>query len=154
VLLDREISDTEQSQYSAEEAERALLAEGYEHSGMRSFGMRGVSAGFASWSGVSYYPVDPDRALAENELVAFELALQSMWAYCEHINGQIEQGHEPDVVGRYGYRFLRAAKSRLTNPRPQETGQHQTMREAIVETSRLPGILSQALEAMREDARQ
>lgn len=153
VLLDREIGDPDACQHGAEEAERALLTEGYEHAGMRLFGVRGVSAGYASWSGVSYYPIDPDRALAEDELVSFELALQSVWSYCEHVNGRIEQGLDLDDTGAYGYRFLRAAKSRLTTPRPQEKGQHQSMREAIVETSGLPGILAQALDVMREDAR-
>lgn len=130
------------------EAERALLADGYEHAGMRSFGMGG-SAGYASWSGVSYYPAD--EGLAEAELVDAELTLQSMWSYSEHVNACTERGEDPAVPDGYGWRFLRAARSRLMSPRPQETGQHQAMREAITETSGLPGILAQAAEALRED---
>lgn len=146
VLLDRDDGDT-----SAEEAERILLASGYEHSGMRSFGMRGVSSGYASWSGVSYYPADEARGLAEGDLIDTELALQHAWAYCEHVTGCTERGEDPGVPDGYGWRFLRAARSRLTSPRPQEPGQHQAMREAIVETSGLPGIAAQAIEALRED---
>jgi hypothetical protein len=147
VLLDR----GEVAGGGAQEAERALLADGYEHDGMRSFGMRGVSCGYASWSGVSYFPADESRALAEDDIVAVELALQSVWAFCEHVNGCTERGEDPAVPVAHGYRFLRAARSRLTSPRPQERGQHQAMREALVETSGLPGILAQAIESLRED---
>lgn len=154
ILLDREIQNDETCRRSAERAERKLLAENYEGSGMRSFGLRGVSLGFASWSGVAFHPLDPYRALGEHELVSLELALQSVWSYCEFVKRQLEDGAEPVIAEGYGWRFLRAAKLRLTNPQPQETGQHHAMREAIVETSRLPGLLSQALEALREDDKQ
>jgi hypothetical protein len=151
VLLERGADGGDAHTRNAEEAERALLAEGYEHAGIRAFGMRGISAGYASWSGVSYHPADPDRALAEAELVSLELGLQSVWAYAEHIGDRAEEGRDPGAPEGYGWRFLRAARSRLVNPRPQETGQHQAMREAIVETSRVPGLLSQAIEVLRED---
>lgn len=150
VLLEREITDTEECHCTAEQAERTLLAEGFQHDQMRPYGVKGVSAGYASWSGVVYHPMDSTRALAEDELVACELAVQSVWAYCEHINHQVEQGDDPDIDPAYGWRFLRGARSRLTNPRPQETGQHRSMREAIVETSGLPSHLTQAIETLRE----
>jgi len=130
------------------EAERALLADGYEHAGMRSFGMGG-SAGYASWSGVSYYPAN--EGLSAAELVDAEISLQSMWAYCEHVNTAAERGDDPAVPAGHGWRFLRAARSRLMSPRPQETGQHHVKRAAITETSGLPGILAQAAEALREE---
>lgn len=131
----------------AAQAERDLLAGGYEHAQMRDFGMRGVSAGYASWSGVSYYPADPNRALDEDELTAFELAMQSVWAFCEHAcrGGLVPEG--------YGYRFLRTARSLLASPRPQESGQYQAMRQAIMGTSDLEGMMAQAIEMLREDGR-
>lgn len=150
VLLEREVTNAEECQCTAEQAERALLAEGFEHDQLRGFGVKGVSAGYASWSGVVYHPQDPSRALAEAELVTCELATQSIWVYCEHINHQLEQGEDPQVDAAYGWRFLRGARSRLTNPRAQETGPHRSMREAIVETSGLPGHLAQAIEVLRE----
>jgi hypothetical protein len=52
-----------------------------------------------------------------------------------------------------GYRFLRSLRSRLTSPRAQEPGQHQAMREAIVEISGLPGIIAQAIDALKEDGK-
>lgn len=149
VLVQRDIDD-EGCLSTAEHAERTLLAEGYDHEEMRSFGIRGVSIGYASWSGVAYHPVDPARSLAEDELVSLELKLQAIWAYCEHINTQIEEGREPVVPDGYGWRFLRGVRSRLVNPRSQETGQHRSMREAILETSGLLGHLDQAIEALRE----
>jgi hypothetical protein len=154
VLVEREIRDTDASRDAAEQAERDLLAEGYQHPGMRAFGQHGVSAGFASWSGVSYHAFDADRALTEDELVAVEMAVQPVWAYSDWIMRQVAEGREPDIADGHGWRFLRAAKLRLTNPGPQEPGQHEAMREAIVQTSKLPGMLSQAIEALREDGKQ
>lgn len=154
VLVERgdALADTRQS--CAAQAERDLLAEGYSHAGMRPFGQHGVSAGYASWSGVSYCPLDEDRALTEDQLVETELAVQPVWAYSDWINQELKEGRDPDVAGGHGWRFLRAAKLRLTTPGPQETGQHEAMREAIVETSKLPTVLSEALAAMREDGKQ
>lgn len=153
VLVDRDMTDAEACEDTARQAERALLAEGFEGDGMRPFGVKGVSAGYASWSGVVYHPCDQARALPEDELVSCELATQALWAYCEHINDQIETGAEPDVDQQYGWRFLRGARSRLANPRAQETGQHRSMRDAIVETSGLLGHLEQAIDVLREQER-
>jgi hypothetical protein len=150
VLLEREVTDVAQTQSTAAQAERGLLAEGFEPDDLRGFGVKGVSCGYASWSGVVYHPMHPPRSLAEDEIVSCELAVQSLWVYCEHINRQIEQGLEPDVDPVYGWRFLRGARSRLLHPRPQETGAHRSMREAIVTTSGLPGLLGQAIEVLRE----
>ena len=44
----------------------------------------------------------------------------------------------------------RGARCRLANPRPQESGQHRSMREAILETSGLAGQLDHAIETLRE----
>lgn len=154
ILLDREMQDADTCRRSAERAERILLAESYEGSDLRSFGLRGVSLGFASWSGVAFHPLDPDRALGERELVSLELALQAVWSYCEFVKQQLEEGAEPIIAEGYGWRFLRAIKLRLMHPQSQETGQHKAMREAIVDTSGLPSLLSQALEALREDGKE
>jgi hypothetical protein len=153
VLVDRDMADIEACEETARQAERTLLAEGFEHAEMRPFGVKGVSAGYASWSGVVYHPCDPARALGEDELVSCELATQALWAYCEYINERIEAGEEPAVDRKHGWRFLRGARSRLSNPRPQETGQHRSMRDAIVETSGLLGHLEQAIDVLREQER-
>ncbi|MER6826557.1 hypothetical protein ABT352_11265 [Streptosporangium sp. NPDC000563] len=150
VLLERDSEATEASLAHAELVERSLLAEGYEPAEMIPFGIKGISIGYASWSGVVYCPTAPRRALAEDELVTIELATQAMWAYCEHINRQVEQGMDPEVPEPYSWRFLRGVRSRLTNARPQETGQHRSMRTAILDTSGLIGHLSQAIDILRE----
>lgn len=150
VLVDRDKAGSDDCLAAAEQAERELLAEGFDPNGMRSFSIAGVSVGYASWSGVAYHPIDPARCLAEKDLVAYELRMQSIWAYCDHINSQVEQGSDPIVGDGHGWRFLRGARSRLANPRSQETGQHRSMREAVLETSGLAGHLQQAIEALRE----
>ncbi|WP_329521091.1 hypothetical protein [Spirillospora sp. NBC_01491] len=151
VLVDREQAGSDECLPAAEQAERTLLAEGFEHGEMRPFGLAGVSLGYASWSGVAYHPLDDARCLDEDDLVSCELNMQAIWAYCEYINGQVEQRESPAVADGYGWRFLRAARSRLANPRPQETGQHRSMRDAVLETSGLLGHIDQAIEVLREE---
>jgi hypothetical protein len=133
-------------------AEDALLAAGWDHPGIRSFGVSGTSSGYASWSGVVYHAQAPSRALGEDELVAYELALQSIWTYCAHLNDEIERGHTPSAPEDWGWRYLRGARCRLANPRPQESGQHRSMREAVLETSGLAPQLDQAVDTLREGA--
>ncbi|MFC7382815.1 hypothetical protein [Sphaerisporangium rhizosphaerae] len=149
-LLARDPETSESSLAHAELVERSLLADGFEYPEMTSFGVKGISLGYASWSGVVYSPIALQRSLAEQELVSTELATQAIWAYCAHINEQVEQGRDPTVPAEYSWRFLRGVRSRLTNPRPQETDQHRFMRAAILDTSGLPGHLAQAIDILRE----
>jgi hypothetical protein len=113
----------------------------------------GTSSGYASWSGVVYHAHALSRALAEDELVAYELALQSVWTYCAYLNDEIEQGRDPSAPEDWGWRYLRGARCRLAYPRPQESGQHRSMREAILETSGLTPQLGQAIDTLREGTR-
>ena len=150
ILLQRESRLLESDREAAEQAERRVLASGHDGSGIQPFGLSGVSIGYASWSGVVYHPLSPEQSLAEGDLVTCELATQAVWAYCEYINRQIESGVDPVLSDAHGWRFLRGARSRLVNPRPQETGQHRSMRDAIVRTSGLLGHLDQAIDVARQ----
>jgi hypothetical protein len=151
VLLERELRDGDSLSHArARLAEDALLAARWDHPDIRSFGVVGTSWGYASWSGVVYHASAAPRALSEDELVAYELAVQSTWAYCAHLNGEVEEGRDPVVPDEWGWRYLRAMHCRVANPRPQETGQHRSMREAVLETSGLAGHLDQAMQALRD----
>ncbi len=151
VLLEREEDCRGQpSQAHAELVEQALLREGFNHPEIIDFGMKGMSFGFASWSGVVYHPTAPARALTEHELVSCELSVQAAWSYCNFIRTEVERGRDPVVPADYGWRFVRGLRSRLTTERPQETSQHRSMREAIVETSGLSRHLADAVETLRE----
>jgi hypothetical protein len=135
------------------DAERALLTSGFAHPEVASIGVHGIAAGFVGWSGISYHPLAPERALTVNDLVEAEVLAQLMWCYSAHVQRSVENGRDPDVPERYGWRFLRAAHARLTSARPLETAQHRLMREAIVKTSGLTDILPAAQAALREDRR-
>lgn len=153
-LLDRDEQGANQSEQiaAAELVERALLRDGgCDRADLIEYGMRGVSIGYASWSGVAYYPLSPRRALTQDELVSCELAVQAMWCYSHTILQQVEAGQDPVVPDEYGWRFLRATLSRLTAPRPQETGQHCSMRDAILVSSGLPRQMTAAMDALREN---
>lgn len=140
---------------NAEQIERTLLGEGYAPDGVHSFGVQSVSAAYASWSGVVYCPQDPARALAESELVSIELVTQALWSYCDHIGASLEAavdgGCTIPIEPRWGWRWLRGARSRLTHPRAQETGDHRLMRDAVVTTSGVVDHLDRAIEALREE---
>jgi hypothetical protein len=150
VLLRRETANTTDQRGYAERVERTLLAGGFVHDGIKSFGLTGVSVGYASWSGVVYHPCAPEQSLTEDEIVNCELSVQAVWAYCEHVNREVEKGRDPDFSDKFGWRHLRGVKSRLVNPRPQETGQHREMRNSIIETSGLMGHLDQAIDVLRQ----
>ena len=153
VLLHRGRAMDDEHLAHAELVEQSLLSEAYDHVGIESFGVRGISAGYASWSGVVYHPISAERSLTEAELIACELAIQSMWAYSDAIARQVEQGRDPQVPPEHGWRYLRGVRSRLTVSRLRETGQHQAMRRAILRTCDLMPALDQAIETLRDTDR-
>lgn len=153
VLLHRNRAMDDEHLAHAELVEQSLLSEAYDHGGIESFGVRGISAGYASWSGVVYHPISAERSLTEAELIACELAVQSMWAYSDAIARQVEQGRDPQVPPEHGWRYLRGVRSRLTVSRLREAGQHQAMRRAILRTCDLMPALDQAIETLRDTDR-
>ncbi|WFE41501.1 helix-turn-helix transcriptional regulator [Micromonospora sp. WMMD998] len=148
VLVDRHARPRPQP--VPEQVERGLLAEGFDQLPAEPFGIPGVSVGFAAWSGLAYHALSPERALTADELLSLEIDVQMLWAYCRHIQQAVEEGRDPVMPQRFGWRFLRAAHSRLTTARAQETAQHCLMRQAAVTTSGLPERLAQAQAALRE----
>lgn len=130
--------------------EESLLATGFDHPDIVSFGVRGVSTAYAGWSGVAYASHSRERSLTTDELVACELTVQALWCFTRQIQQMIEDGQDPSMPEQYGWRFLRAAYSRLTTARAQETAQHVLMREAIMKTSGLVERLRAAQDALRE----
>jgi hypothetical protein len=155
VLTEREEhtpDDRESRRAHAELVEQALLRDGFDHPGIEDFGIKGISTAYASWSGVVYHPTAPSRGLTEADLVACELSMQAAWAYCDFIRREVEEGRDPVIAVEFGWRFIRGLASRLTAERPQETSQHRSMREAIINTSGLAKRLQQAIETVKEAA--
>lgn len=151
VLVDRSSPDGPRALEA--DVERSLLVDQFTHPDVVPFGVQGVSLGYAGWSGVAYHVLSADRALQVGELVDLELAVQMLWCYCHRIQSKVEDGVDPSVPDAYGWRYLRAAYSRLTAARAQETSQHCLMREAIVATSGLAQRLRAAQEALRDSDR-
>ncbi|MGN2642485.1 hypothetical protein ACTD5D_41190 [Nocardia takedensis] len=151
VLLERDPrADRATTQIHAEQVEHEMLTGGFRGE-MKSIGVQGISAGYASWSGVVYHPADPGRALPEDDFIELELELQAAWVFCEHIirHSAVLADEELDRVKAYR-KVLRSMRARLLAPQPQETGQHRSMRDAIVETSGLPAHLEHAAELLKE----
>lgn len=134
----------------AEVAERACLRDGFTRPDIDTFGIEGVSIGYASWSGVSYLPLSPSRAVDPEDLATFETVVQALWCYTHLISAAVQAGQDPVVPDGYGWRFLRACLSHLISARPQETGQDRMMRDAILSTSRLVAQLTDAHAVLRD----
>ncbi|WP_443045130.1 helix-turn-helix domain-containing protein [Streptomyces sp. NBC_00223] len=130
--------------------EESLLTTGFDHPDIVSFGVRGVSTGYAGWSGVAYAAHSRERSLTIDELIACELTVQTLWCFSRQIQKLVEDGEDPSTPDDFGWRFLRAAYSRLTTARAQETAQHVLMREAIMKTSGLAERLRAAQDALRD----
>lgn len=150
VLLQRDSGDDASDLAHAEVVERSLLRDGFDSVDASEFGLKGVSAGVASWAGVVYCPISASRALSESEVLAFELTVQATWSYCDWIRGEVEAARDPNVPAEHGWRLLRALRSVVTNPRPEETSQVFPMRNAILETSGITEHLRQATETLSE----
>ncbi|MEU4360505.1 helix-turn-helix domain-containing protein [Promicromonospora sp. NPDC023987] len=136
------------------EVEHDMLASGFERQGAISIGLAGIATGCSSWSGVAYHPLDPARSLTVGSFVELEVSLQTMWCYARHIQEATEEGRDPGVTDAYGWRFLRAARTRMTTARANEWVQVRMLREAIVTTSGLDTLLLGAQNALREDTDQ
>jgi hypothetical protein len=77
-LIERDDDNRIPSKSHALLVEQQLLREGFDHPEIIDFGMKGISVGYASWSGVVYHPLATDRALSEHEIVRCELTVQSI----------------------------------------------------------------------------
>jgi hypothetical protein len=150
VLLDRRVEDKETLLAKAEVAEQAHMRNGFTHPEIVQFGVSGVSLGCASWSGVVYLPISPARALQPDEFISFEIVVQGLWCYSAQILAAARAGTLDDLPQRYGWRFLRASRARLTAAGPVETGQVRMMRDAVLSTSRLIERLNQAQAILRD----
>lgn len=148
VLVDRQ--RPEETVRLGDDVERSLFSEGFEHSDVVGFSSQAIALGFAGWSGVAYHPLSPERALSMDAIVALELDVQTLWCLSSYVLDEIEEGRDPVMPKEFGWRFLRGALTRLTAARPQETAQHQLMREAVLTTSQLPDRLRTAQEVLRD----
>lgn len=131
--------------------EDSLLKHGFEDAHQISFGIPGASIGYASWSGVAYYPLSAKRALNPKRFIEFEVVAQGLWTWCAHIRDQAAGGLDPVPPEGYGWRWLRGTAMRLTTPKPQETSQEKLMREAVMRSSTLAGdFLPAVLDILRD----
>ena len=130
--------------------EKRLLAQGVHLQELADFGVPGASIGWASWSGVVYPPLNETLAIAEDELIDLELQVQALWAYCSRLSSHVQAGYPAPVDPDHGWRWLRAAQLRLTGARPTETGPHRAMRQAVLATSGVSGLLEEAIGLLKE----
>lgn len=135
---------------NAEAVEQSLLRQDFTHPDIVEYGVMGVSIGCASWSSVSYFPLMPEQALCPDALVTVELQTQAVWCYCREILDQVEAQRDPVVRDEYGWRYLRAIKSRAMSPGSQEPTQQFTMKRAVYNTSRVGEQLDAAIEFLRD----
>jgi hypothetical protein len=144
VLLPRsERGQADQAEISrGRELEERLIAQGFEHSEIREFGISGVSVGCASWSAVAYHALGAEQHVGSDRLVNIEVQTQALWAWCARVIA--DQRPLVDYTW-FGVEGLRSHAARLVAPsQPTEGTDECLAREAMVETSRLRSMLDQA----------
>lgn len=129
----------------AEAAENERFAHGVDEQGMHAVGSSGVSVAYVCWAGLSYLPLASDRAVRQDEMASVETVVQALWCYCHAITDAVMQQHDPQVPDDYGRAFLHACLRRLTKPAPNDTGKLLTLKEGILDTSRIVGMLQDAI---------
>lgn len=149
ILLRRDTASDGDDLAHAQLVERSLFKDGFDPD-VVDFGIKGISAGIASWSGVVYWATAQTRALSELELLAYEQTVQATWSYCDWIRGEVEADRDARVKPEYGRRLLRALRSVITNPRPEESSQMYPLRVAVLETSGIGEHLRQAVDNLVE----
>ena len=132
-----------------EAVEKSLLRDGFEHPEIVDYGVMGIAIGCASWSAVAYHALAPARALDEAAHVDVQLRTQAMWCYSRSILDQVEDGQDPAVPEGFGWRYLRAMRSKAVSPGAQESIQSLSMRRAIFATSHLDDQLASAIECLK-----
>ncbi len=140
VLLGRPDDDDQPPHPS--DTEDAYLREGFVAAELHDFGVQRVAHGFAAWSGVSYAPIDKRRSLKEADLVELELLVQAAWCYANVISESDAAAATATIADHS--RLARA----LSHAGPTENTQLCLAREAIVETSRIQGLLSAARDSI------
>lgn len=151
VLLDQSGEDATVEQVEA--VERQLLTTQFDDGEIVSFGTPGVSYGYASWAGVSYFPLSSYNAIDKSYFIELEATAQALWSYCHHLRRLVEDAKHVETETEYGWQWLRAMKSRLVAPRPTESRQMVAMRSAILKTSRLDAHLSELVDIIHGDER-
>ena len=120
--------------------EESLLISEYPIVDGVDFGVDPLSYGFASWAGVAYYPTNRDRALDPDYLIDFEIQLQAIWCCANAHASGVASGGQEEAQG------LRSLVRRLTQIGANESHQYLRMREAIIATSRIKEITTDAID--------
>lgn len=103
-----------------------------------SFEVKGITTGFASWSGVSTFIQDGalhNRTLLE--FVEYELYIQSIWWYCSHFKRLAVDGDSDFVKSHFNINKLKGRFASLLSVLPRESAVQRLYKEAIIETSRI-----------------
>lgn len=127
--------------------EKQIITEGFGNPDIKEFGMPGIDLGFASWPGVSYHCSSPDETGLLGNIVEFEVAVQATWWLSSIFNqeclanspNETNQVEAPvrDLVKQFG---------RLKAIDAVESIAKRTMREAILETSRIEDLVQSTLD--------
>lgn len=130
----------------ARAAEQAYLSRGITHPEIMPLGMSNTSLGYASWDAITYYALSPARALSEQDIIDFEVKVQTAFCYCYNLLGGTI---EPEMLREHAVSTLQACMAQLLVSGLRESTQYFLMREAIIRTSRLESLLRHAQQALQ-----
>lgn len=149
VLGNADIGEADDLDY-ARSIEAGLFTNGFAPPEHVPCGVDGVSIGWASWSGVVYYPIQPRAALNELDLVHLEIGAQALWMLCHEIRRQVIAGEDPTLIAGYDLRWLRGRRLAIASAGETEPQQTRLLRNAVLETSELTRKLTETIDLIKE----
>jgi DNA-binding winged helix-turn-helix (wHTH) protein len=131
--------------------ESRLLRDDFHHRDLREFGVLGTHLGYAGWSGVSYFGFGKQQPVLCNVLIGFQTALQSLWLYSYLLKDLASrQKVGSKSAWEAAFNVTSSEFSRIHAIGATESVDERTMREAILETSRLESLVKGTLGVLKK----
>ena len=133
----------------AKQIEDEFFKNGIESDEISDFGLKGISIGYASWAGVSYYVADSGRAIGSAQISSFEIQLQALWCYADAVQKQLVRFENTDAENLFGAKYIRSAYSQLIAVGGRDSMQLRRMKDAVSKTSHITRIVESALDVLK-----
>jgi len=127
--------------------ENGLLEAGFQSNDCERFGLDGFDCGYASWAGVSYYPLSKRSESFADRIIEFEIVVQSVWWFANCLK-ELLLSADRTKASSFGIEIVDLIKQfrRVTHIGATEPTSQRTMHEAILKTSRLEEVVEDTIE--------
>jgi hypothetical protein len=129
--------------------ERKILEDATLENELEAFGLLTLDMGYASWDSLSY--LYRSGVNLEQQIVDFEIAVQSLWWMCKCASEIFLSGEtkEVEAVSKFVPEIKRQF-AKVKDIAPTESRSQRTMKEAILRTSRLKQMVEEVVDLQKE----